>query len=95
MADRPPPPPRRSSNEALNSAMHVSALGLEFVGMVVVIGLIGWVLDRWLGTGPWLLLTFVALGLVGGTYRFIRDARAAARRAGSWNRGDGSGRGRG
>jgi F0F1-type ATP synthase assembly protein I len=39
----------------------------------VVAGLIvGWVLDRWLGTGPWLLVAGIVLGAVTGFYQFIR-----------------------
>ncbi len=39
----------------------------------VVAGLIlGWVLDRWLGTQPWLLVAGIVLGAVAGFYQFIR-----------------------
>jgi ATP synthase protein I len=39
----------------------------------VVAGLIaGWVLDRWLGTGPWLLVAGIVVGAVAGFYQFIR-----------------------
>ena len=39
----------------------------------VVSGLIaGWLLDRWLGTGPWLLVTGIVLGAAAGFYELIR-----------------------
>jgi len=39
----------------------------------VVSGLIvGWLLDRWLGTKPWLLVAGVVLGSVAGFYELIR-----------------------
>lgn len=39
----------------------------------VVAGLIvGWLLDRWLGTRPWLLVTGMVLGSAAGFYEFIR-----------------------
>jgi ATP synthase protein I len=39
----------------------------------VVAGLIaGWLMDRWLGTRPWLLVTGLVLGAVAGFYQFIR-----------------------
>ncbi len=39
----------------------------------VVAGLIaGWLMDRWLGTQPWLLVTGIVLGAVAGFYQFIR-----------------------
>jgi ATP synthase protein I len=36
--------------------------------------LVGWLLDRWLGTRPWLLVTGIVLGAVAGFYEFIRAA---------------------
>lgn len=39
----------------------------------VVAGLIvGWLLDRWLGTQPWLLVVGLVLGAAAGFYEFIR-----------------------
>ena len=39
----------------------------------VVGGLIvGWLLDRWLGTSPWLLVVGLVLGAAAGFYEFIR-----------------------
>jgi ATP synthase protein I len=39
----------------------------------VVSGLIlGWLLDRWLGTRPWLLVVGLILGSAAGFYQFIR-----------------------
>ena len=41
----------------------------------VVAGLIlGWLLDRWLGTRPWLLLTGIVVGSAAGLYEFIRSS---------------------
>lgn len=36
----------------------------ELVGALVGGGIIGWVLDHWLGTSPWLLLVMIALAVV-------------------------------
>jgi ATP synthase protein I len=33
---------------------------------------LGWLLDRWLGTSPWLLVVGIILGAVGGFFEFIR-----------------------
>ena len=33
---------------------------------------VGWLLDRWLGTKPWLLVIGIVLGAVAGFYQFIR-----------------------
>jgi ATP synthase protein I len=41
----------------------------------VVVGLaIGWLLDRWLGTRPWLLVAGIVLGAAAGFYEFIRSS---------------------
>lgn len=41
----------------------------------VVAGLIlGWLMDRWLGTQPWLLVTGLVLGAAAGLYEFIRSS---------------------
>ena len=34
--------------------------------------LVGWALDRWLGTSPWLIVAGVVLGSVAGFMQFIR-----------------------
>ena len=40
----------------------------------VVSGLIvGWLLDRWLGTRPWLLVSGIVLGAAAGFYEFVRQ----------------------
>jgi F0F1-type ATP synthase assembly protein I len=33
---------------------------------------VGWALDRWLGTGPWLVVTGILLGAGVGFYQFVR-----------------------
>jgi len=39
----------------------------------VVSGLIaGWLLDRWLGTAPWLLVAGIVLGAAAGFYELVR-----------------------
>jgi len=42
-----------------------------FVSVVGFSG-IGWLLDRWLGTAPWLVVTGLVVGAVAGFYQFIR-----------------------
>ena len=33
---------------------------------------VGWALDRWLGTKPWLMVVGIVLGAIVGFYQFIR-----------------------
>lgn len=48
------------------------AIAFEFSGTIGGGALCGWYLDRWLGTGPWLLLACTVIGAVGGFVRLIR-----------------------
>ncbi len=55
---------------------NVYAVALTFVASVAVFAVLGLLLDKWLGTTPWLLLTGLLLGLVGGSWKFVREARS-------------------
>jgi ATP synthase protein I len=44
----------------------------ELVGAVLVGGLIGYFLDRWLGTTPWLFLIFFFMGFAAGIINVLR-----------------------
>jgi ATP synthase protein I len=48
------------------------AAALSLFGAVVGGLIAGWLLDRWLGTRPWLLVVGLILGAAGGFYEFIR-----------------------
>lgn len=49
---------------------YVAAFTL-FMSVAVMLGL-GWVLDRWFGTAPWLLIAGIVLGAIAGFYQFVR-----------------------
>lgn len=62
---------RPSSNaEAVETGMRIV---VELVAGVVVGGLIGWYLDRWLDTAPWLLVVFFLFGLGAGLLNIYRQ----------------------
>ena len=50
------------------------AYGAALSLFAAVVGglLVGWLLDRWLGTRPWLLVVGLILGAAAGFYEFIR-----------------------
>ncbi len=50
-------------------------LATELVAGLLVGGVIGWYLDKWLGTSPVMLLIFFALGAAAGIFNVIRTAR--------------------
>ncbi len=51
------------------NAAAIAGVGFEFAGTVVVMALGGWWLDEKWGTEPWLLVTGMSVGLIGGVYR--------------------------
>jgi ATP synthase protein I len=48
------------------------SLGLLLPSSIAVGLLMGYFLDKWLGTGPWLLLVFSLLGAASGLISLIR-----------------------
>lgn len=58
----------------------MAAAGWAFA-FSVLIGVGGGVLlDRWLGTSPWLMFVGLALGFAGGVSNLVRATNAASRR---------------
>ncbi|MCO8127659.1 AtpZ/AtpI family protein [Acidimicrobiia bacterium EGI L10123] len=56
----------RSDKPALNELLgDESARGIELAVTPVVFGGFGWLVDGWLGTGPWLTLGLAAFALAG------------------------------
>ena len=53
-----------------SSIAYAAAFSL-FASVATLCGL-GWALDRWLGTSPWLLVIGVVLGAAVGFYQFVR-----------------------
>ena len=47
-------------------------VGVELVAALIVGGGIGFLLDRWLGTNPWLLVMFFLLGAAAGMLNVYR-----------------------
>lgn len=73
-------PAARTAKRAFN-ALSASSVGLE-LGLAVIIGLlVGYYLDKWLGTSPWMLLLWMLFGLVAGfrgMFRAVNRADIAA-----------------
>ena len=49
-------------------------LSTELVSGIVVGGVMGWSIDKWLGTQPWFLLIFFILGIAAGIINVIKTA---------------------
>ncbi len=50
------------------------AIGIEFVGAVLVSGFIGWLIDHFAGTGPWVMIVLLILGFAAGTRRAMKTS---------------------
>jgi ATP synthase protein I len=50
------------------------AIGIEFVGAVLVSGFIGWLIDRFAGTAPWAMIVLLILGFAAGTRRAMKTS---------------------
>ena len=66
-AERTGQAPAADANEQLGQRVLSTLLGGLLGGT-----LIGWLLDRWLGTGPVLLIVLMVLGTVGGFWSIIK-----------------------
>ena len=49
-------------------------LGTDLVAVVAVGTIIGFILDSWFGTKPWLIIIFFFLGAIAGILNVIRTA---------------------
>jgi ATP synthase protein I len=45
------------------------AVGIEFVGTVLVSAALGYFIDRLTGTKPWVMIALLVLGFIAGVYR--------------------------
>jgi ATP synthase protein I len=62
-----------SDNEETNRKSGIAyAAALTLFASVVSFCGAGWLLDRWLGTKPWLMVVGIVVGAAAGFYEFIR-----------------------
>jgi len=65
--------PEDNGKEEINRKTGLAyAAGFSLFAGVVSGLLAGWLLDRWLGTKPWLLVTGLVLGGAAGFYELVR-----------------------
>jgi len=63
---------RGSSKIDFKQIVGLSSLVLMLPSSIAVGLFIGYWLDKWLGTHPWLLIVFLLLGTVSGFYSLLR-----------------------
>ena len=62
----------RAFQSNVTSAGPVAAASYTLVGGILLLGGIGYAVDRWWGSAPWGLVIGLALGIVVGFYELIR-----------------------
>lgn len=67
----PGPGEERRAARRRQMALQMTALGLEFSAAVIGGLFVGYYLDEWLGTGPWLLLIGTLGGLATAVIRIL------------------------
>jgi ATP synthase protein I len=63
---------KNGQNSSLGVAFKMST---ELVSAVAVGTIIGFILDNWFGTKPWLILIFFFVGVVAGIMNVIKSAK--------------------
>ena len=63
---------RDDQRDAIRQSGLVYGAVISLVFSVLAMLLVGWALDRWLGTEPYLIVTGIILGAVAGFYQFIK-----------------------
>lgn len=66
MADKKP---------GIYKAMKYSVIGIEMAMSVIVGGFIGYWLDVWLGTDPWMMIFWVICGVIAGFRSLYRMSK--------------------
>jgi ATP synthase protein I len=57
---------------AIRKSGFAYAAVFSMLASIISLLFVGWLLDRWLATSPWLVVTGIILGTVVGFYEFIR-----------------------
>ena len=66
----------RISKDASSSKLGIAfKMSTEMVAAVVVGTIIGFILDNWFGTKPWLILIFFFIGVATGILNVVKSAK--------------------
>ena len=68
----PPPGDSSPSGGGMGKFALLATVGMMFPVSITVGAGFGYLLDRWLGTSPWLLLLFTGLGIAAAIINLIR-----------------------
>ena len=78
MAETSPRPPLNGSTKTLQEnvarAAPAAAAAYSMVGALLLLGAVGYGVDRWAGSEPWGVLSGLLLGMVVGFYELVKTA---------------------
>lgn len=66
--------------EVWDAIMSAGTIGLNLVSATLVGMVIGYFMDKWLGTKPWLFLFWLIMGIIAGFRMVIQDMNHIARK---------------
>jgi F0F1-type ATP synthase assembly protein I len=62
----------KSLQDNLARSGPVAAASYTLIGGILLLGGIGYAIDRWQGTAPWFLLAGLATGIIVGFYELVK-----------------------
>ena len=62
----------RSFEQSVSGSAQALGASYTLIGAVLLLGAIGYGVDRWRGTSPWFLLTGLILGVIVGFYELVK-----------------------
>ena len=66
----------KSTKQSQSSKLGIAfKMSTEMVAAVVVGTIIGFILDNWFGTKPWLILIFFFVGVIAGIMNVVKSAK--------------------
>lgn len=72
---------RASATKDMSGMSRGLRLGSEFIAAILVGAGMGYLLDLWLGTGPWIMLVMLLIGFAAGVLNVTRSASEMNRAA--------------
>ena len=66
---------KQSKNQQTSSFGVAFKLSTELVSAVVVGTIIGYILDNWFGSKPWLIIIFFFVGVIAGIFNVVKSAK--------------------